>query len=103
MPNLKITLYDPETNEIVKECSRAFIPWKVLKRAIRLMKNFKPEDISEEDADELAALVVDAFGGQFTLDELNNGADLSEMMTVLTGIMASAQGISPNPPPQGRP
>lgn len=102
MAILKITLYDPETNDIKKEFSRSFIPWKVLKRAIRLMKNFDVANISEDDADELAALVVDAFGGQFTLDELNDGADLGEMMTVLTGIMASAQGIVPNPPPQGR-
>lgn len=101
MAILKVTLYDPETNEVRKEFSRSFIPWKVLKRAIRLMKNFDVANISEEDADELAALVVDAFGGQFTLDELNDGADLGEMMTVLTGIMASAQGIVPNPPPQG--
>jgi len=101
MAHLVITLYDPVTNEVAAEYTRTFVPWKLLKRAVKLMKSFDAEKMSENDIDELAALVVDTFGSQFTIDQLNDGADVGEMMTVLTGIMASAQGIVPNPPPQG--
>jgi hypothetical protein len=105
MANLKITLYDPETNEAKATYTRTFVPWKLLKRSVRLMKkfgaDFDVDSMSEDDIDELAALVVDAFGGQFTVDQLGDGADLGEMLTVMTAIMASAGGTSPNPPPQG--
>lgn len=105
MAHLVITLYDPETNESIKEYTRTFVPWKLLKRAVKLSKSiesFSSDDLSEEMIDELAALVVDTFGNQFSIDQLGNGADIGEMMTVLTGIMASAQGTIPNPPPQGK-
>lgn len=103
MAHLVITLYDPETNDVIKEYSRTFVPWKLLKRAVKLSKSigsFDSGDLSEDMIDELAALVVDTFGSQFSVDQLSNGADIGEMMTVLTGIMASAQGTVPNPPPQ---
>jgi hypothetical protein len=103
MAHLSITLYDND-NEVVKTFTRTFVPWKLLKRAVKLVKvfgnDFDADNMQESDIDELAALVVDTFGGQFTIDQLNDGADLGEMMTVLTGIMASAQGTVPNPPPQ---
>jgi hypothetical protein len=102
---MKITLYDPETNEIRKEYIRSFVPWRLLKKAIRLSKRLSgvdEESISEEDADAIASLVVDTFGDQFTVEELNQGASLGEMMTVLRIIIAEAEGISLNPPPQGK-
>lgn len=105
MAHLMITLYDPGTNEVIKEYTRTFVPWKLLKRAVKLSKSiesFSADNLSEETIDELAALVVDTFGDQFSVDQLSNGADIGEMMTVLTGIMASAQGTVPNPPPQGK-
>jgi hypothetical protein len=105
MAHLVITLYDPETNEVIKEYTRTFVPWKLLKRAVKLSKSieaFSADTLSEEVIDELAALVVDTFGSQFSVDQLSDGADIGEMMTVLTGIMASAQGTVPNPPPPGK-
>lgn len=101
---LKITLYDPETNEVVREFVRSFVPWRLLKKAIRLSKtlnNLSEDNLSEEDVDSIASLVVDAFGDQFTVEQLSEGADLSEMMTVLEAIVSRAQGIPGNPPPPG--
>lgn len=101
---LKITLYDPETNEVVKEFVRSFVPWRLLKKAIRLSKtlnNINEADLKEEDVDAIASLVVDAFGDQFTVEQLNDGADLTEMIVVMTGIVSRAQGVSVNPPPPG--
>lgn len=101
---LKITLYDPETNEVRKEFVRSFVPWRLLKKAIQLsksLKNLDENDLKEEDVDAIAGLVVDVFGDQFTVDELNQGADLAEMMTVMQAIVSKASGITPNPPPPG--
>ena len=100
---LKITLYDPETNEVKKEFSRSFVPWRILKKAIQLSKtlaNIDQAEITEADVDAIAGLVVDVFGDQFTVAELNDGADLSEMMTVLQSIISKAEGMVPNAPPR---
>jgi len=52
--------------------------------------------------DALAALVVEAFGGQFTVDQLNDGADIGEMLTVLNLIVSKARtGMGGNPTPPG--
>jgi len=102
---LKITLYDPESNEVRKEFSRSFIPWRILKKAIQLSKtlaNLDQKDITENDVDAIAGLVVDVFGDKFTVEELNQGADLAEMMAVLQAIIAKAEGMVPNPPPKGK-
>jgi len=99
MANLAITLYDAD-NEVIARFTRTFVPWKLLKRAIKLSKTLNRDDLTEENIDELAALVVEVFGDKFTVDQLNDGADVNEMMTVLEAIMASAQGMTPNSPPQ---
>ena len=102
---LKITLYDPETSEVRKEYVRSFIPWRMLKKAVQLSKTLTKvdqENITDEQLDEVASLVVSVFGDQFTVEELNDGADLTEMMTVIQGIMAKEHGFNPNPPPPGK-
>ncbi len=94
---LKITLYD-ENNEVKAEYTRLFIPWKLLKASIRLMKKINLDDLTEEAADELAALVAEVFGNQFTVDQLNEGADISEMLTVIMAVAARANALNPTPP-----
>lgn len=102
------TLYDPETNEPKHEpYRRTFIPWKLAKRAMKIASNLHMEagseaaTMTEEDVDQITDLVVDTFGGQFTREDVENGADISEMVAVLTQIIAKVQGISANPPPAG--
>jgi len=94
---LKITLYD-ENNEVKAEYTRLFIPWKLLKASIRLMKKINLDNLTEDAADELAALVVEVFGNQFTVDDLNEGADISEMLTVIMTVAARANAVNPIPP-----
>jgi hypothetical protein len=94
---LKITLYDQD-NEVRAEFTRLFVPWKLLKASIRLMKKLDVNNITEEIVDELAALVVDIFGNQFTADELNEGADIQEMMTVIMALQAKAGALNPTRP-----
>ena len=97
---IKITLYDPETSEEKKTYSCLFIPWKLLKKAVKL-QSINQESLSDDDIDNIASLVVEAFGDKFSLDELNNGADVGEMMTAITAIVTQASGGSVNPTPPG--
>jgi len=99
---LQITLYG-EDDEVKASYSRSFVPWAVLKMAVRISKTLDINNPSEEDIDALAGLVVEAFGGQFSVDELSKGADISEMLAVMTTIIAKAQLNMPANPtqPQG--
>ena len=96
-----ITLYDPETDEIKATYSRMFVPWKLLKLAVRLAKTLDAQNMTEEDVDSLAGLVVEVFGNRFSIQDLSDGADVGEMMTVLNTIIAKARGAMPNPTPPG--
>ncbi len=99
---LTITLYD-ENDEIIATYSRAFVPWRVLKAAVRMVKNFDVNNMDEKDIDALAALVVEAFGNKFSVEDLNNGADVTEMVAVLLMIINKARGLLPsNPIPPGQ-
>jgi hypothetical protein len=99
---MQITLYDPETNEVVATHSRLFVPWKLLKAAIGLAKSLDPANLTETDLDQLAGLVVEVFGNKFSVEDLNNGADVSDMVAVLNTIIAKAgRGFTANPTPPG--
>lgn len=99
---LRITLYDPETNEERETHTRMFVPWKLLKASVRLSKNLNANDITEDDADALAGLVVEAFGNKFSIEDLNEGSDIGEMITVMNQIIGRARGsMAGNPTPPG--
>jgi len=93
-----IRLYDIE-NEY-DEYTRLFVPWKLLKVAVRLSKELTldPDNISEEDADALASLVVEVFGNQFSIEDLNEKADIADMISVLNTIVSKATGSNPTLP-----
>jgi len=96
---LKITLYDKETNEEKATYSRTFVPWKLLKQSLHLAKEVDFENLTPESIDLLAGLVVEVFGDKFSVQELDEGADLSEMGTVLQAIVSRARGLAANPIP----
>jgi len=95
-----IRLYDDD-NEF-KEYTRLFVPWKLLKMAVTLAKelNLDPENMTEKDVDALSGLVVEVFGNQFSIDDVNEKADVSDMISVLHTIIAKATGNA-NPTPPG--
>jgi len=96
---ITLTLYGAN-DEKVGEYSRTIIPWGILKRAIRLSKSMDKENPTDEDMDALAGLVMEVFGNQFTVEDLDNGADVSEMVAVLTAIMSKANAVMPKNPTQ---
>ncbi len=101
-----LTLYDPETDEIKATYRRSFVPWKLLKEAVAITGQLKPKkgeetEISAELLDQVAGLIVGVFGNRFTLEELENGADVTEMISVLNQVIAKVNGVQTNPPPAG--
>lgn len=90
-----------QDNEVVKQFTRSFVPWKLLKEAVRISKTLDQDNLGEKDVDELAGLVVAVFGDQFTVEEVNNQADVAEMVAVLNQIVATAGGGLENPTKPG--
>lgn len=90
-----------QDNEVVKQFTRSFVPWKLLKEAVRISKTLDKDNLGEKDIDELAGLVVAVFGDQFTVEEVNNQADVAEMVAVLNQIVATAGGGLENPTKPG--
>lgn len=93
-------IYD-EDSEVKRTVTRSFVPWKLLKESVKLSKNLDIENMTDENVDELTGLVVAVFGDQVTVEELNEGSDIDEMVTVLNQILARARGKSTNPTPPG--
>lgn len=105
---ITITLYDPKTDEVKAEYSRSFIPWEILKAAIRLMPKIDgsdPDSVDEKLIDEIAGLVAETFGNRFTAQEASKGCDMGEMLTVIQSIISRASALMPmaaaNPTPPG--
>ena len=94
---LQITLYG-EDDEVKKEYSRSFVPWKLLKQAVRISKEVDQNDLKEEDLDLLASLVVEVFGNKFSIEELNESADVEAMVAVLNTILVKARLAMPANP-----
>ncbi len=102
---IHITLYD-ENSEIKAEYDRVFVPWGLLKQAVRMEAELDLDNMTEESMDALAALVAEAFGNQFSVKDLNEGADIDEMVAVLQTIINKARismpGAVANPTRPGK-
>lgn len=96
---MQLTLYNQD-DSIKATYVRSFVPWRLLKKAVGLSEQLNTDSMTAADLDALAGLVVEVFGDQFTVEDLNNGADISEMTAVLATIVAKAKGSGPN---AGRP
>jgi len=100
---IEITLYDGQDKPI-KTYTKSIVPWGILKKAIKLAKGLDIDNIDEDTFDELSGFVVAAFGDQFSMTDLENGADISDMVAVLTMIINKAAALAPkaNPTPPGK-
>lgn len=106
---IQLTLYDPDNGDEVAvingrpaEFSRLIVPWGLLKRVMIFLKSTdvsEPTSLTEENIDMMSALIVELFGNQFTITDVERGADVTDMISVLQMVTAKAQGILPNPTP----
>jgi len=114
---IRLTLYDPETQEIKSEYKQRVITLGWLLAATQLQEVLaEPEKkrrwwwqkpISQEAAriNALMEFVVHFFGEQFTVEELQKGADVSEVMAVYRSILSRPNAIvsaNPTVPPPPR-
>ena len=100
-----LNLYDPETGEVVRTLTRAFVPWKMLKMGIRLYKPLggKPaSDYTEEDIDGLTRYIMSVFPKDaLTVEVLDEQSDVSEMFAVVKSVVMRARGVmDPTLPPK---
>lgn len=97
---ITLNLYDAEDN-VVKTLIRSTVPWGLLKRALRLTKGMDMDNLTEQNLDDIAGLVVIIFGDKVTIEDLDKGADTSDMITTIMQIVAKAESLMPNPPHPG--
>lgn len=88
---LTIRLYDADGE--YTEYTQMIIPWGIMKMAIAISENMNTEKPTAADIDALAGLVVAVFGNRFTVEELDKGAEVSEMMAVINNIVARASNL----------
>lgn len=95
---IKITLYGQDDADN-KTFQRLIVPWGFLKRAIRLSKDMNAAEITEEQVDAISDLLIEFFRNVFNREELEAGADVSEILACFQAIVNKAKGLLPNPPP----
>lgn len=103
---IKLTLYDPKTQEPIHTYQQNVITFAMLVAAIQLQEVFsenpeknrrwwwqKPIFDEKKQIETLLQLVTTFFGNQFTVKELREGADVSEVMTIIRAITGRAGKI----------
>lgn len=100
---IELVLYD-EDSEPKATYRQSFVPFRLLKEAVKLQEYVSdmqdPQKTKPETIDNLADFVVAFFGNKFSREELMDGAELSEVMTVITQIVAKINGdANPTLPP----
>lgn len=90
-----LTIYN-ENDEIKAEFQRLIIPWGMLKRALKF-KGLNEANIDEQTFDELAGFVCELFGNKVTRQDIESGADISEVFAVIQAVVTRAGGyFGPN-------
>ncbi|OGO26424.1 MAG: hypothetical protein A2136_05460 [Chloroflexi bacterium RBG_16_54_11] len=87
---IKIVFYDSATNEASRTYLCNFISWKIFKAISRLAIELDRKgwgNLLDEERNALASLVIEAFGRQFSYDDLMRGSNWSEMCTVVQEIL----------------
>jgi aspartate ammonia-lyase len=94
---IELTLYD-ENSEPIKTYKCLVIPWGMLKKALSLQKYISKESEEFDDGivDAMAQFVCDLYRDQFTVEDLNNGADLTEVMAAISAVVSHAGALNPN-------
>ena len=115
---ITLTLYDPKTQEPIKEYRQKVITFEILMAAIQLQEVFvdqpmikrrwwwqRPIIDEKKQINALLELVTEFFGHKFTVEELRVGADVAEVMTIIRSITSRAGRIvteTPTKPPATR-
>lgn len=94
---IQFTLYG-DNDEVLETYSRARVPLQIVERAIELADKLKGDTLGVEQLLALYQVVIDFYGGKFTIEDLRSGADLSELITVIESIVTRAVELMPGRP-----
>lgn len=87
---IELTLYD-ENDEVIRTYSKSIVRWGILKQAIKLAKTLDESGgFGDSDMDAISAFVCRLFDDQFTVEELENGAEVSEIMSCFRAVVRRA-------------
>lgn len=68
-----------------KEYSIGAVKARMFRKAIAMTDAIDLENIKAKDLDEMVNFMVEAYGKQFTLDEVYDGLNSADLMPALTG------------------
>jgi hypothetical protein len=89
-----LTLYD-ENDEIKATYQKLVIPWGMLKRSLKF-KDLNENAMDDKAFDTIGGYVCELFCNKFTLSDLEAGADITEVFSVIQAVVARAGGYFPN-------
>lgn len=75
-----------------KEYSLGAVKARMFRKAIALTDSMDLENIKAKDLDDMVNFMVEAYGNQFTLDDVYDGMDSSILMTSLTECISEVVG-----------
>ncbi len=84
---IELTLYDPETSEELKTLKTIYVPWGLLKKASAFIDGLDESKLTNADIDNMSLIVCACYNEKVTPEELEKGADIGEMMTVIKAII----------------
>lgn len=89
---VSITLYD-EDNEKIATYENSVVRWRVLKQAMRVAQGLGDiaESLNPDALDAVSNFVCGLFGNKFTKEQLEDGADVGEVMAVFHAVVNRAK------------
>jgi hypothetical protein len=101
---IRFTLYDPQTGEVREEFATYIIPTGILEIALQLQNIANPKDLKPDEAIAIQQLIVDLFGGRFSLKDVQRYSELEEAWAVIVSMGSRLGDIhieNPNPTQPG--
>ena len=92
---LQLTLYDPETDEIVQDLSRVFVPTGLLTEVVGLFEDIDldhPEGLlkQKDKVEMLYPIVAEVFGNKISAEDVKRGTDLIEVFALVKAVYTRA-------------
>lgn len=75
-----------------KDYSLGAVKARMFRKAIALTDEINLDNIKAKDLDDMVNFMVEAYGNQFTLDDVYDGMDSSDLMTALTECITQVVG-----------
>lgn len=89
---IELNFYDQD-NEIKETHTLSVVRWGVLKKAVKLSESIQQGTMGEEEFDAVSAFVCFMFGDRFTPKDLEEHAEIGEIMTCFRQVVNRANQL----------